>query len=88
MTITINLPQATVEKLEAQAAASGKDVETFVREAVEVKLAASGRSLQEILAPVHEEFRKSGLTEAELETLVDDAVAETRAAQRATRRKQ
>jgi hypothetical protein len=85
MTITINLPPATVEKLEAQAAASGKDVETFVREAVEVKLAISGRSFREIMGPVHEDFRKSGMTEEELAALVDQAVADARTARHAAR---
>jgi hypothetical protein len=86
MTITLNLPPATVEKLKAQAAASGKDVETFVREAVEVKLAVCGRSFREIMAPVHDDFRRSGMTEAELEALVDKAVADARAARKVFRK--
>lgn len=88
MTITVNFPPATIEKLEAQAAASGKDVETFVREAVEVKLAVSGRPYREIMAPVHEDFRKSGLTEEELESLVDDAVTDARAVRKMSRKQQ
>ena len=39
MTITVNLPQATIELLEAEAAATGKDVEKLVQEAVQTKLA-------------------------------------------------
>jgi plasmid stability protein len=86
MTLTINLPPATIEKLEAQAAAKGQDVETFVREALEVKLAISGRSFREIMSPVHEEFRKSGMSEQELNSLVDEAVAEARAERKASRK--
>lgn len=88
MPITINLPQATIEKLQAQAAASGKDVETFVREAVETKLAVTGRSFRDIMAPVHEEFRNSGMSQEELAALVDEAVAETRAERKASQRPQ
>jgi hypothetical protein len=88
MTLTVNLPAATIEKLQAQAAACGKDVDTFVREAVEVKLAVSGRSFREIMAPVHEEFRQSGMTEPELETLLDDALADSRAERKASRQQQ
>lgn len=86
MTLTINLPPATVEKLQAQAAASGKDVDTFVREAVEVKLAISGQSFRDIMAPVHAEFEQSGMAEEELNTLVDEAVAEARAERKAARK--
>ena len=88
MTITINLPPATVEKLETQAAASGKDVETFVREAVEAKLVVSGLSLRDVLEPIHREVEASGISEGELNTLIDKAVADTRAERRASRNQQ
>lgn len=88
MTITISLPPETVEKLEAQAAASGKDVETFVREAVEAKLVVSGLSFRDILAPVHREFEASGLSDEELDALAEGAVAETRSEREAPRTQQ
>jgi hypothetical protein len=88
MTITVHLTPATVEKLQAQAAASGKDVETFVREAVEAKLAITGRSFRDIMAPVHEDFRKSGMTEEELEILIDQETAAVRAERKASRTQQ
>ncbi|MFO0966240.1 MAG: hypothetical protein U0793_11740 [Gemmataceae bacterium] len=82
MTITINLPPATMEKLQAQATASGKDVETWVREAVEVKLAAAGRSFRDIMAPVHEDFLKSGMTDDELDILTKESLRQARAARK------
>jgi hypothetical protein len=85
MTLTINLPPATVERLQAQAAASGKDVDTFVREAVEAKLAIPGSPLRETLAPIHEDFRKSGMSEQQLDDLIDEAVSEARAARKSKR---
>jgi hypothetical protein len=85
MTITVNLPAATVEKLQAQAGASGKDIETFVREAVEAKLALSGLSFREILEPIHREVEASGISEAELDDVVDREVAALRAERKASR---
>lgn len=85
MTITVNFPEATIEKLQAQAAASGKDVETFVREAVEGKLAISGLSLREVLEPIHRQVEESGLSQEELDALAAQAVAETRSARKASR---
>ncbi len=87
MTITLNLPPATVEKLQAQAAASGKDMNTFVCEAVEAKLVVSSLTFREILGPLHREVEASGISEEELNTLVDEAVAGARA-ERAASRKQ
>ena len=78
MTLSIDLPPATIEKLHAEAAASGKDVATLVREAVEVKLAVAGRSFRDIMAPVHEDFRKSGLTGEQLDSLIDRSLADLR----------
>jgi hypothetical protein len=85
MTLTINLPPAMIQKLQAEAAASGKDLDTFVRETMEVRLAIAGRSFRDIMKPVHEDFRRSGMTDAELDTLIDDAVIEARAERKASR---
>ncbi len=41
MTVTISLPAETEAKLRDRAAATGKDVSTFIREAVEEKLSAA-----------------------------------------------
>jgi hypothetical protein len=82
MTLTINLPSATVEKLQAHATACGTDVDTVVREALEAKLALGGASLRDIMAPVHEDFRKSGMSEDDLDRLIQEALADARAAKR------
>ena len=73
MTITIELPAGTEEKLRAHALATGKNVEALVVEAVEAKLSLAKISFREILAPVHEDFRKSGLTDLELAGLLQEA---------------
>jgi len=79
MTITITLPPTTEERLRAQAEATGKDIAELVVEAVEARLSLAEVGLRAILAPVHEDFRKSGMTEAELEPLLDETLAEARA---------
>lgn len=78
MTITINLPPATEERLRAEAQATGKDLGTLVVEAVEARLTLAQLSLRDILAPVHEDFRKSGMTEAELDTFLKDSLHKAR----------
>lgn len=82
MTITITLPPETEERLRAQSTATGKDISTLVVEAVEARLSVSQLSLREILAPVHADFQRSGMTEASLDTLLE----ESRDAARAERR--
>jgi hypothetical protein len=82
MTITITFPPATEARLRAEAQAAGKDVSTFVIEAVEARLALAKQSLRDILGPLHEDFRSSGMTEAELDTLLRETLAESRAERR------
>jgi plasmid stability protein len=79
MTVTINLPQATEDRLRARAAATGKDMDTLVVEAVDASLAISELNLRTILAPVHEDFRTSGMTELELDEILNEALMESRA---------
>ena len=78
MTLTIDFPADTERKLQARAAATGKDVATLVREAVEEKLQTPLPTFAEILAPVHEDFRQSGMTAAELDGLLETTLAEAR----------
>jgi hypothetical protein len=56
MTLTLDLPKETEQKLLARAAATGKDVATLVTEAVEEKLRAAVPTFTEILAPVQRRF--------------------------------
>lgn len=79
MTITINLPPATIEQLQAEAQATGKDVETVVQEAVEAKMALSHVSLLEVLRPIQEAVAASGLTPEEAETFFERELSALRA---------
>lgn len=84
MTITITLPAATEEQLRAQAEATGKNVSTLVVEAVEARLALAQLRFKDILAPVHAEFQRSGMTETELTTLLEDALERSRSERRSS----
>jgi hypothetical protein len=78
MSILIELPAETERKLLALAATRGTDVATLVREAVEEKLRSPLPTFAEVLGPVHEDYRKSGMTEAELDALLETTLAEVR----------
>ncbi|MCI0458253.1 MAG: type II toxin-antitoxin system HicB family antitoxin [Gemmataceae bacterium] len=78
MTITIRLPPETERKLLVRAAATGKDVNTFVQEAIEEKLRASPPTFDEICAPLREAVEATGMTDEELDTLFQKAIAEVR----------
>jgi hypothetical protein len=82
MTITIDLPPATEEQLRAQAEATGKNISTLIVEAVEARLALAQLRFKDILAPVHAEFRSSGMTENEFTTLLEDSLEEARTERR------
>ena len=82
MTITITFPPETEERLRAQADATGKNISTLVVEAVEARFSVSQLSLREILAPAHDDFRQSGLTESSLDSLLEESRDDARTARR------
>ena len=83
MTLTVNLPPAMLEKVRAEAAATGKDVDTVVREAIEVSLAKWKPALAEVLKPINDAMQASGLSEAEATKLFDGEVKAHRTERRA-----
>ena len=87
MTLTINLPPATLEQLKAEAQASGKDVETVVREAVDAKLARRKRTFAEILKPIHDAVEASGMSEGDVDELIDTELKAVRAERRSSQAK-
>lgn len=83
MTVTIDLSPDEERRLQERAVQLGQDltgyVRRLIREDLEGASPARGRTFAEILAPVHEDFRKSGMTEGELDTLFGEALTESRA---------
>jgi len=70
MTLTISLSPEAEAKLRQRAAAEGKDPVVYASRIVEQ--AVSRPSLDELLAPVREEFAASGTTDEELVQQITD----------------
>jgi hypothetical protein len=83
------LGKQKMSELSAKAKRLGTTAARYVRRLVEEDLALDHQARQttfaEIMRPVREEFRASGMTEADLDAIVDRA--RTRHHQRATRRR-
>jgi len=77
MTLNLNLSPDLEAKLRSRAAAAGKAPEAFALDALKEKLHGP-ETLAEILAPVHKEFRESGMSEEELHELSAQALADSR----------
>jgi len=79
MSITIDLPFETAEKLRFRVTDRGRNVTEFVLQAIEEKLQATEQTFAEIVAPIHEGFRESGMSDQELDEFLEQALAEVRA---------
>lgn len=77
MTLQIHLSPELEAKLRKLAEAAGKDIEAFALEAVEKGL-SEPESLAEILAPVHKAVKESGMSDEEVDALLEGAIAESR----------
>ena len=72
MDIRISIPAEMQEKLQQRAVASGQNVEAYVEKLIE-KALSGPPSIDELLAPVRKEFAESGMTEDELDALIEEA---------------
>lgn len=85
MTITIKLSEPVERKLAERAARDGKTVEDVAQELIERGM-AEPRTFAEIFAPIRKEFAESGMTEAELDALIEEAREEVWREQQGGRR--
>jgi Arc/MetJ-type ribon-helix-helix transcriptional regulator len=82
--IQFELPEDLKAKAEARAAETGHpSVQEYLQSLIEAD--ADQPTLREILAPVHQEFLDSGMSETDLERILGDALAESRRERRARR---
>ena len=83
MTVTIDLSPDEERQLHERASRLGQDLIGYLHQLIRADLEAAprsrGRTFAEILAPVHEDFRKSGMTEDELDALLKAALDASRA---------
>ena len=70
MTLTIHVPKNIGAILEEKAKSSGKDVSEYVEDLIEKDIDRP-KTLDEILAPVRKNFAESGMTEEELDELIE-----------------
>lgn len=91
MTITIRLGPEEERKLAERAAQAGKDLAGYVLRLIERDIEApprdvstpdAKRTFAEILAPIHEDFRESGMSGDELDALLEDSLSEVRSERR------
>jgi hypothetical protein len=80
--VAFSLTEDEKRKLLARAQASGTDLPTYVRTLIEEDLKRTP-TLSEILAPIHEDFRRSGMTEEELEVFLEGELSAARNERRA-----
>lgn len=78
MTITIDLPSKTEAELRRRARRTGQTESEVAAEILESTLLP----FEEIAAPIHEEFRQSGMTQEELDEFTDELIKEVRAERR------
>jgi hypothetical protein len=77
MTLEIPLTPEMEHRLRERAAAAGKDVTAFVLDALADKLSAPV-CFDKVFAPIHEAFREGDVTGAELDQLLESALAALR----------
>jgi predicted transcriptional regulator len=82
MTLQISISSETEGRLRRLAESAGKDVSTFVSQLVEQ--AAAKPALDELLAPLRQQFADSGVTDQELVEQITAAQQAYRAEQKKT----
>jgi predicted DNA-binding protein len=66
------LPEGTREALRQLSQSKGKSAEEYLRTLIEAEI-LSQQTFAEILAPIREGFRKSGMTDEQLDALFKEA---------------
>jgi hypothetical protein len=74
------LGRQTIASLKSRAKAEGLSVEGYVKELIQAEMSvaemARRKTIDEVFAPVQKRFRESGMSEEELDRLVDVARTE------------
>jgi hypothetical protein len=76
MTLTLQIPDEEQRLLAQKAADAGLDVQSYVERIVRV--AAARPPIDEVLRPIREAFRASGMSDEELSDLLEKAKDEMR----------
>ena len=76
MDITISISPEVQDKLQQRANENGQDVEAYI-EALIKKDVTAPMSLRDLYAPVRRQIEESGISEEELDTLIEKAREES-----------
>jgi predicted transcriptional regulator len=71
MSLVIEIPDELARQLQQRAAETGTAPEKFAISAIEQQIRGE-ENLKRMLAPIHEAFRASGMTEEELSDLLEE----------------
>jgi len=90
MTLTLKLPPETEKKLHERAAEAGQSVEGLALRLIEEALGVNGgqaskeaaKTFDQILAPVRQGWKESGLSDDQVDQLFDDTLTKIRAEKR------
>jgi len=82
---SIEIERSLLEAVEKKARHEGRTAQEYVRRLIERDLLAD-KAFDEILKPVREDFRKSGITPEQLDEVVERARDATRRKRRGARR--
>jgi predicted DNA-binding protein len=80
MSVTISLPPEEEKKLADRAAATGQDVAKYVRQLIKKDIDLP--SFAELFSSVHQAVRESGIGSADLDSLLETAITDSRANRR------
>ncbi|HEY3135316.1 MAG TPA: hypothetical protein VGL29_04635 [Blastocatellia bacterium] len=72
MDVTISIPPEMQDKLEQRAIESGQDVTEYIEKLIEKDLTGLV-SLRDLYAPVRRQIQQSGISEDELDALIEKA---------------
>jgi len=76
MTVNLSLAPDDEKKLAERAAASGQDVTAYLQQLIKKEIEQP--SFAELFAPVHQAVRNSGLTDPQIDSVLQQAVTESR----------
>jgi hypothetical protein len=71
LSVLVPLPSELARKIDYLAERRGQDRAQFIVSFLQEQLNGSARSFEESIAPIAEDFRRSGMTEEELDALVE-----------------
>lgn len=67
-----------MKHLQTAAEARGEELETYAARLLESSAALTNLSFRELLAPLHRQVAESGMSDGEVDRLLDETIAESR----------